>query len=135
MSLREAFHPDVKLETTGFRLADDLDWLDRHRTLRAAVAVVLHAVRILEALANDAARKANLAPANLREAPSVHHTLAQLRDYKHLGHDAYQLLDRLRDLGNDARHLRRRVSDADADQGFALALRSVQWYFCDFPKG
>ena len=47
----------------------------------------------------------------------------------------YRLLDRLRDLGNKARHVLQKVSIADADQGYAIVLRGLNWFFCEFPDG
>src|SRR4051812_22279343 len=97
-TLRDAFHPAVALETPGFALGDDLDWLGRLRGHRATVAAVLHAARILEALAGRALELTGLTGGQ-REAPTVYHTLSQLQDYGHLSRDVYLLLDRLRDLG------------------------------------
>jgi tetratricopeptide (TPR) repeat protein len=137
-TLSSAFHPDVAaFRTEEFSLKDDLDCLGRVRDARAPAAVVLCSARILEALALHAARRAGLAGKAVagQDDPKVYFTLKSLHRDGHLGNEEYSLLDRLRDLGNEARHVRRKLGDADADQGYAIALRSVHWYFCDFQRG
>lgn len=136
--LLKAFAPPVVAFHVGaFTLAEDLEWLDRHRNLRAAVAVILHGTRILEALAREALALAGL-PVPRRhgiEAPRINDVLRQLMHYDRLSSETYRLLDRLRDLGNKARHVLRKVSVADAEQGYAIVLRGLHWFFCEFPDG
>ena len=120
-------------QTPKFLLADDLGWLDRLRALRAPVAAILHAARILEVLVHEALRQVWLGgpPGDF----DLNQVLRLLVQYDCLTKDAYRLLDGLRDLGNAARHIKRKVAFDDADLGYALALRTLHWYFCEFPKG
>ena len=130
--LLEAFDPRVTaFRTAAFSLAEDLDWLDRLRAMQAPVGVILHGTRILEVLSRQAREQIGLTDDNDR----LNHCLVQLMDYDCLSRDTYRLLDRLRDLGNKARHALRKVSLTDAEQGYAIALRGLHWYFCEFPKG
>jgi tetratricopeptide (TPR) repeat protein len=131
-SLVDAFHPDVtKFQTKGFSLAEDLDWLDRLRGLGAPVGVILHCARILEVLVFDALAKVGLTSGHdgLKDA------MGQLKENAHLSKSTYRLLDPLRGLGNTARHALKRVDVHHAEQGYAIALRGMHWYFCEFPSG
>src|SRR5262249_48990780 len=49
--------------------------------------------------------------------------------------ETFLLLDRLRGLGNQARHALSMVRVADAEQGYAIALHGLNWYFCRFAEG
>jgi tetratricopeptide (TPR) repeat protein len=136
--LIKAFDPRVTaFQTPTFILAEDLAWLDQLRGLRAEVAVILHSTRILEVLAGQALVEAGLADTRDHngEPLRMFSVLKQLMDYDQLAKDTYRLLDRLRDLGNKARHVLRKVTFADAEQAYAIALRALHWYFCEFPKG
>ena len=104
--LLEAFDPRVTaFRTAKFSLAEDLDWLDRLRAMEASVGVILHGTRILEVLARQAREQIGLADADSR----MNQGLLQLMVYDCLSKDTYRLLDRLRDLGNKARHVLRKV--------------------------
>lgn len=130
--LTDAFDPRVTaFRTDTFSLAEDLDWLDRHRGQGAAVGVILHSTRLLEVLTRGAAATAGLT----LSAGRLDEALRLLSGYQYLSRETYRLLDRLRDLGNAARHVLRRMTPADADQGYAIVLRGLQWYFCEFPRG
>src|SRR5262249_33980333 len=120
----------VAFRTRTFALAEDLQWLDRMREVRDPVAVILHSARILEVLAFQA-----LHDARLPSRGGGGEALRRLADHERLPRQSYLLLDRLRDLGNKARHVLSKLSVADAEQGFALALHVVNWYFCRFPEG
>jgi hypothetical protein len=53
--LLDALAPRVTaFQTSSISLAEDLDWLDRLRALRAPVGVIMHGSRILEVLAREA---------------------------------------------------------------------------------
>jgi tetratricopeptide (TPR) repeat protein len=41
----------------------------------------------------------------------------------------------LRSLGNDARHMRRPIREADAEVAAAFADNVLEWFFCEFPHG
>jgi tetratricopeptide (TPR) repeat protein len=132
--LIKTFDPRVTaFQTPTFTLAEDLAWLDQLRGLRAEVAVILHCTRILEVLAGQALMQAGLADTrNPNNEPlRMFSVLKQLMDYDQLAKETY----RLRDLGNKARHVLRKVTYDDAEQAYAIALRALQWYFCEFPKG
>jgi hypothetical protein len=135
-ALLTAFDPRVTaFRTNTFALAEDLEWLDRMRELRAPVAVVLHAARILEVLSFQALALAGLAERAGREAPRLNDVLRRLADYERMPHETFLLLDRLRGLGNQARHALSMVRVADAEQGYAIALHGLNWYFCRFAEG
>jgi hypothetical protein len=130
--LLDAFDPQVvAFRTEAFSLAEDLDWLDRQRAMQSPVGVIVHGTRILEVLVRHARELVGLDDDDDR----LTHCLVQLKSYECISTDTYRLLDRLRDLGNKVRHALRKVSFADAEQGYAIALRGLHWYFCEFPKG
>jgi tetratricopeptide (TPR) repeat protein len=130
--LVEAFDRRVlAFQTPNFSLYEDLDWMGRLRAIDAPVGVILHASRILEVLANDALDRVGLVVVKR----TLEKVLEGLADGGHLPGRAYRLLDRLRDLGNAARHARARVGVGHAEQGFALVVRGMQWYFCEFAGG
>jgi tetratricopeptide (TPR) repeat protein len=136
--LISALAPQVAaFRTEAFTLAEDLEWLGQLRALRAPVGVVFHSTRTLEVLAREALARSGLVGPRTHgmDVPRMNDVLKQLMDYGRLHRDTYRLLDRLRDLGNKARHVVRKVSLADADQGYAIVLRGLQWYFCEFPEG
>jgi tetratricopeptide (TPR) repeat protein len=130
--LVEAFDPRVlAFQTSTFSLAEDLDWLDRLRELRAPVGVILHSTRILEVLCRQSGEQVGLATPR----DGLNNVMRLLMDYQHLPKDTYRLLDRLREVGNKARHVLGRLTFADAEQGYAVLLRGLQWYFCEFQEG
>jgi tetratricopeptide (TPR) repeat protein len=136
--LIQAFDEQVTgFHTEAFSLSEDLQWLGRLRDLGATVAVTLHSSRILEVLAREALARAGLSGPrkSSTDGPRLNDMLRQLMEYHSLSLETYRLLDRLRDLGNKARHVLRKVSVADADQGYAIVLRGLQWFFCEFPDG
>jgi tetratricopeptide (TPR) repeat protein len=136
--LIKAFDAQVTaFHTEAFTLSEDLEWLDRLRELRATVAVTLHGARILEVLAREALVRTGLGGSRKHgiDAPRINDILRQLMEYDRLSLETYRLLDRLRDLGNKARHVLRKVSVADAEQGYAIVLRGLQWFFCEFSDG
>src|SRR5262249_20214103 len=92
--------------TTSFSLAEDLDWLDRLRVLRPPVATILPAPRIPEVLAREALATSQLTPPN----NALNDALGLLLGSHLLSKETFALLDRLRDLGNKARHATRKVS-------------------------
>ncbi len=124
-------------QTKHFALAEDLEWLDRHRRLRAPVAVILHCTRILEVLAREALAQSGLPVVKAKDshAPTLEFVLKELMHHHRLSQDTYVLLKSLRDLGNQARHALRRMSVPDAEQGYAIILCGLQWFFCEFPNG
>jgi tetratricopeptide (TPR) repeat protein len=136
--LLRAFVPEVtKFETKEFVLADDLEWLDRLRDQRAAVAVTLHGARILEVLARAALTLSRLTGTRRQGVgtPGMKDALYQLLNYHQMSTPTYRLLDKLRELGNKARHVTRKLTTADAEQSYAIVLRGLHWYFCEFPDG
>jgi len=132
--LRDAFHQEVKtFHTSAFSLADDLDWLGQHRIRRAPVAAILHSARILEVLVRHALAVFQLPKAD--HILTLQNTLLELTGNDHLSKEAHVLLTQLRVLGNEKRHVVRIVSFEDAEQGYAILLRGLQWHFCEFPRG
>jgi hypothetical protein len=130
--LSDAFDPRVTaFSTAAFSLGEDLNWLDGQRALRAPVGVILHSTRIVEVLARNALELSHLATRD----DGLYETLGVLLDYHHLAAETACLLHRLRELGNIARHVRRKVSFDDAEQGYAILVRGLHWYFCAFREG
>jgi hypothetical protein len=131
-SLLEAFDPTVtafRCEESGFVLRDDLDRLDRVRSAGAEEAVVFYCSRILEVMARSLLRPVH------RLSEHMAQNLNLLREYRSLPMPLKRWLDRLRELGNDARHAERPITKDDADCAFVILLRWLHWYFCEYPWG
>jgi tetratricopeptide (TPR) repeat protein len=130
--LIDAFHPDVlAFRNASFALAEDLDWLDRQRGLGAPEAVVLYCTRILEVLVREALTRSQVFQAGDKLALN----LDQLLRCNLLARPTYNWLHRLRDLGNRARHALAKVTPDDADAGYVILLRGLQWFFCELTRG
>ena len=130
--LTAALHPTVVAHAdpdSDYALGPDLDELGRVRAVGADVAAVLLAARILEATARDALRS-TVAP-----GPQLADNLDLLTRYGGLPGAAKVWADRLRWLGNDARHANRPLGPADADAAFVILLRWLRWRFCEAPAG
>lgn len=131
-SLLEAFDPTVtafRCEESGFVLRDDLDRLDRVRSAGAAEAVVFYCSRILEVMTRCLLRPF------YRPSERMAQNLNLLHQYCALSLPMKRWLDRLRELGNDARHAGRLLTKDDADLAFVILLRWLHWYFCEYPWG
>lgn len=131
-SLLEALDPAVtafRCEDSGFILRDDLDRLDRVRNAGAAEAVVFYCSRILEVMARHLLRPF------YRPSEQMAQNLNLLHRYCTLPLPIKRWLDRLRELGNDARHVGRLLTKDDADLAFVILLRWLHWYFCEYPWG
>jgi len=131
-SLLEAFDPTVtafRCEESSFVLRDDLDRLDRVRGAGAAEAVVFYCSRILEVMTR--VRLRDICRASERMAQNLNF----LNQYCALPLSLKRWLDRLRELGNDARHAGRPLTNDDADLAFVILLRWLHWYFCEYPWG
>src|ERR1019366_4985482 len=91
----------------NYSLRYDLECLDRLRPLGFVEPVVLFCSRILEVLCRHAVSFVN------RPADELGANLVFLRDNKLLTRDRWTWFDRLRWLGNDARHARRKFDDGE----------------------
>src|SRR5687767_10261723 len=98
----------LAFRTAEFALADDLGALDRLRGADAPAAVVLYCARVLEVLTREA-----LGPLHLPQ--NAAQSLRNLKKYRGLPGHTHAWLHRLRELGNDARHVRRAVTPGEAD--------------------
>jgi tetratricopeptide (TPR) repeat protein len=118
-----------RCEESGFILRDDLERLDRVRAASAAEAVVFYCSRILEVMT-----RCRLRPF-YRPSERMAQNLNLLYHYCALPLTLKRWLDRLRELGNDARHAGRPLTNDDADLAFVILLRWLHWYFCEYPWG
>jgi tetratricopeptide (TPR) repeat protein len=113
-----------------FVLADDLRHLAEVRRAGAPEAVILYCSRITEALAGNALRRVGL-----ESGRTLVVTLDLLDRYGLLPRTTLAYGHGLRRLGNDVRHLNRRVADADAEMACLFAERCLTWFFCRCPAG
>jgi hypothetical protein len=118
-----------RCEESSFALRDDLDRLDRVRAAGAAEAVVFYCSRILEVMTRFRLRPF------YRPSERMAQNLNLLYQYCALPLSLKRWLDRLRELGNDARHAGRPLTTDDADLAFVILLRWLHWYFCEYPWG
>jgi tetratricopeptide (TPR) repeat protein len=132
--LRAALDPAVLAFASpaeNFALRNDLDRLDRGRSAGAAESVVLYATRIQEALLRDALRPVLRLAAPGRVAQNI--DLANA--YCGLPNQLKGLMHRLDEMGWDARHATRVITEQDMDLAVAAVPRVLQWFFCDSPTG
>ncbi len=112
---------------TAFRLADDLDRLEAVQQAGAAEAAVFYAARILEALTRAAVSRLGMQPA--RHAID---NLQILERYNLLPVTTAYWAHALRRLGNEVRHLRRRLRPDEPGVALAFLEFWVSWFFCSF---
>jgi hypothetical protein len=120
---------DFETDLPGFYLRNDLNALDNVRSVDAFEAVVFYAVRIVEVMARTVLRPIC--------TPSDHlaQNLNLLGNHCSLPRSLLRWLHRLRELGNDNRHINRILTMEDADVAFAVVLRWLNWYFCEYSYG
>lgn len=118
-----AFH--CTFQGQGYALRADLEWLDELHRQAAVVGTILHASRILEALAREAAGPGG----------NLHSNINYLQHYHQMPRRLRNALHELRRLGNIARHALRPLSPPEGEIAFILAVHWLAWYFCDYGQG
>ena len=113
-----------------FVLGDDLRRLIEVQRAAAWEAVVLYAARILEVLTAEALVAVEL-PAN----PNSFHNLDLLEQYNLMPATTRYWAHALRRLGNDVRHIDRRITGDDAELAIGFVERVLHWFFCAFAHG
>src|SRR5262245_40170249 len=113
-----------------FRLEDDLDRLERVHGVGALEGTILYAGRVLEVLAAAA-----LEGAGLEARSQVFGSLEVLEQFSLLPEPPRTWAHTRRRVGNDARHVRRRLDRLDAEVALLLLERWLGWYFCQFRYG
>ena len=113
-----------------FVLGDDLRSLIEVGRAAAWEAVVLYAARILEVLTAEALVAVEL-PAN----PNSFHNLDLLEQYNLMPTTTRYWAHALRRLGNDVRHIDRRITGDDAELAIGFVERVLHWFFCGFAHG
>jgi hypothetical protein len=131
-SITDRLAPAVRSFTPfgSYRLGDDLDALDRVYRAEAPEAVVFYAARTLEALTANALFRQGLGTSASPQAG-----LDLLAEYNLLPLPASYWAHGLRRLGNDVRHLRRRLAGGDPDVAVLFVERWLSWFFCQFALG
>ena len=114
----------------SYRLESDLEHAVNVRGVRAPEATILYCARILEALAAAALESVGVEPSS-----HVFANLSQLKDFNLLPRATECWAHSLRRLGNDARHLLRRVAQVDAELALLLAERWIDWFFRERKNG
>lgn len=127
----ERLLPEVTgLKNHSFRMADDLERLDRVWRAEAFEAVALYAARVLEVLSARALRDTGL-PSDRAVAAD----LGTLGQFNLLAGPSLAWCHALRRIGNDARHVRRSVDGGDAGLSLLFLERLLGWFFCSFRFG
>src|SRR5689334_2767927 len=129
--LVERLTPEAaRFVTPTFALREDMDALERVHAGGATAATVLYGGRILAALAESAVSAVGIQPST-----SVLADLAALGELDLVGRSTAYWAHGLRRLGNDARHLRRRLASEDADLAVLFVERVLEWFFVRFADG
>lgn len=123
-------HVDRSLLPEWFSVETDLNKLDQVLNVGAVEAAVLYAARLLDVLASAAVRLLGLTP-----GPNVFDNLQILEQFGLPPRTTRYWAHGLRRIGNEARHLHRRIDDDDALLARTLLERWLEWFFCRFPLG
>ncbi|MGQ0614625.1 MAG: tetratricopeptide repeat-containing protein [Planctomycetaceae bacterium] len=114
----------------AYALADDLFRLGEVHGVGAVEATILYCARILEGLSAASVSA-------LGEMPSdqVFGNLLQLQQLNVVPRATLYWAHALRRLGNETRHLLRRLDAVDAQLALLFAERWLEWYFLAFRRG
>jgi tetratricopeptide (TPR) repeat protein len=110
-----------------FCLEDELGHLHAVHGAGAPEAAIFYCARILEVLSFDA-----LEAVDLRASSNPFSNLETLKDYELLGFPTLSWAHGLRSLGNDVRHIKRRVEPEDATLSVLFVERLLEWFFCHY---
>jgi hypothetical protein len=113
-----------------FVLSHDLDCLDRVSRAQAPEAAVFYAGRILEILAAQAVEDLEMPPHGTLLA-----NLDLLEQYNLVPVTARYCAHALRRMANDARHILRPITPADAELAHLFVMLALEWYFKMYPFG
>lgn len=113
-----------------FVLSHDLECLQRVSGAKAPEAAVFYTGRILEILAAQAVEDLQMSPHNALIA-----NLELLEQYSLVPVTARYCSHALRRLANDARHVLRPITPADAELAELFATLALEWYFKLYPFG
>lgn len=123
--------PEVRdYASSRFALAEDLRELVAVQRVEAWGAAVFYAARILEVLTAEALVVVGL-PAELNSF----HNLDLLQQYNLIPAGTRYWAHALRRLGNEVRHVDRRITRDDAELAAAFLERVLDWFFCRFAYG
>lgn len=114
-----------------YRLADDLCHLDAVYAARVPEAMVFYCARTLEVLVRDAYVKVFGA----HESPKLAQQIDQLVQYNFIPKHSSYWMKGVRLLGNDVRHINRRVKFDEAESAIFFLFFCLKWFFCDFALG
>ena len=129
--LLDRLAPEVTaFATPAFVLQDDLRNLERVRRAGAGEATVFYCSRILECLAAAA-----LTQVGLKASNSVNSNLISLYQYSLMPLTVAYWAHALRRIGNDVRHILRRIGPDDAELAAVFLERWLEWFFCSFRFG
>lgn len=120
----------VEFSTPAFSLEVDLRNLQRVQGTDAYEATILYCVRILDALAVSAVERAGLSA-----SPNGYSNLMALDAYNLLSTSTNYWAHALRRIGNDVRHIRRRINAMDAELAPVFLERWLVWFFCLYRFG
>jgi hypothetical protein len=116
--------------TPHYALGTDVFHLSKVKAVGAPEAIVTYCARMLEVLAFEALRTAGLTP-----SLNAFSNLEVLQDFHLIPPTTLQCAHGLRRIGNDVRHVRRAVTDQDADIALLFTERWLEWFFGHFPFG
>lgn len=113
-----------------FSLVSDLERLEAVVEVQAIEGEIFYCARIMEALAVRAVEAMGL-----RASANQTSNLQILQDYNLMRRTTVYLAHGLRRLGNQARHLQRRLHENEAEYALLALERGLRWFFTDFRFG
>jgi len=116
--------------TPALALKEDLINLEKVQSAGAHEAVIFYCARMLESLAVVALKDAGIAASS-----NACSNLESLQRYNLFSISITYWANSLRRIGNDVRHLRRRVEPEDAELAAVFLERWLVWFFCQFRFG
>ena len=116
--------------TPALSLKKDLENLEKVQRAGAHEAAIFYCARILESLAAAALKNAGLAAST-----NACSNLYSLYQYNLFPTSVAYWANTLRRIGNDVRHILRRVEPEDAELASVFLERWLVWFFCQFRYG
>jgi len=107
----------------NFSIEEELNHLEQVLKINAAPAVIFYCTRILEVISSDVEKQVLG-----KTSGQLYSSLIHLSETGLISHSSSTYCHSLRRLGNDARHVFRRLDENDAQVAMSLLYQALKWY-------